>query len=152
MRCNFCHQRVELINGHCPVCSLKPFKVVKDFSKDEKNIRTKLIGIFFIAYLHLFIALVPTSLLYFIEVWPKNLAISLGVLNIFIWFLLTKLSLLGYRIAIAFYFCFGMVSVVTIQRSNYGENAIGIIICLLAIYLLANQTSRSIFERSLLGS
>ena len=152
MRCNFCHQRVELINGYCPVCSLKPFKVVKDFSKNEKKIRNKLIGIFITAYFHLFIALVPTTLLFINDVWSKDLAIFLGVLNAIIWFLLTKLSLLGYRIAISFYFCFGMVSVVTIQRSNYGENAIGIIICLLAIYLLANQTSKSIFERSLFGS
>ena len=150
MRCNFCHQRVELINDHCPVCSLKPFKAVKDFSKNEKKIRNKLIGIFITAYFHLFIALVPTTLLYIIGSLSKDLAISLGILNAIIWLLLIKLSLLGYRMAIAFYFCFGMVSVVTIQRSNYGENAIGIIICLLAIYLLANQTSKSIFERSLL--
>ncbi len=150
MRCNFCHQRVELINDHCPVCSLKPFKAVKDFSKNEKKIRNKLIGIFITAYFHLFIALVPTTLLYIRGSLSKDLAISLGILNAIIWLLLIKLSLLGYRMAIAFYFCFGMVSVVTIQRSNYGENAIGIIICLLAIYLLANQTSKSIFERSLL--
>ena len=150
MRCNFCHQRVELINGYCPVCSLKPYKVVKDFSKKEKKIRNKLIGIFIIAYFHLFIALVPTTLLYIRGLFSIDLAVSLGILNAIIWFLLIKLSLLGYRIAIAFYFCFGMVSVVKLPHSNFGEYAIGIIICLLAIYLLANQTSKSIFERSLL--
>ena len=43
---------------------------------------------------------------------------------------------------------FGMVSTLTIQRGN-GEQLIGIILALLALYLIGNQISKSMFDRSI---
>ena len=78
----------------------------------------------------------------------KEAQILLIIINLLIALLLSRFTLLGYRMAVVYYFLFGMVSTLTIQRGS-GEQFIGIILALLALYLIGNQTSKSLFDRSI---
>ena len=149
MRCPHCYQKVELLDGYCPVCTLHPTKTYKVMQKKERLIRSKIIGIYLTAFAHLSISITLPYLLQKESDWSNGAIAGFGILHLIIFILLSKFNLLGYRIAVAYYFAYGMVCVVTIQRSNFGEQGIGLILCFIALYLIGNQTAKSLFDRSL---
>ena len=79
---------------------------------------------------------------------PLLALIMFVIINLSIAILLNRFSLLGYRMAVIYYFLFGMVSTLTIQRGS-GEQLIGILLALVSLYLIGNQTSKSLFDRSI---
>ena len=149
IRCPHCYQKVELLDGFCPVCTLHPNKTYRIMNKKERNIRSKIVGIYLTALTHLCIAIALPYLLLRESDWTTGAITGFGALHFLIFLLLSKFSLLGYRLAVVYYFAYGMVCVVTIQRSNFGEQGIGLILCFIALYLIGNQTAKSLFEKSL---
>ncbi len=149
IRCKYSHQKIEPINNRCPICTIEIGKELKDFTQRERQIRSKIIGVYITAYTHLFIAIILPFLLITKAQWVPIGAIGFGILHLVIWFLLSRFSLIGYRIAVGYYFMYGMVSVVTIQRSHFGEQGIGIILCFAGLYLIGNRISKGLFQRSL---
>ncbi|MFL2876375.1 MAG: hypothetical protein ACJZ86_00795 [Pontiellaceae bacterium] len=130
--------------GRCPITQIKFNKPLKALSKRERQIRFYFQSIRIVAFIHLLIAIgIPLNKAIILEA-----QIILIIVNLFIALLLSRFILLGYRIAVVYYFLFGMVSTLTIQRGS-GEQFIGIILALIALYLIGNQTSKSMFDRSI---
>ena len=130
--------------GRCPITQIEFNKPLKSLSKRERQIRFYFQSIRIVAFIHLLIAVgIPLN-----KAIIKEAQILLIIINLLIALLLSRFTLLGYRIAVVYYFLFGMVSTLTIQRGS-GEQFIGIILALLALYLIGNQTSKSMFDRSI---
>jgi K+-sensing histidine kinase KdpD len=129
----------------CPVTKIDLDKPSRERTPRERRIRFHFHSIRIVALIHLLIAIgIP---IYMQGYLPLLALIMFVIINLSIAVLLNRFSLLGYRIAVIYYFLFGMVSTLTIQRGT-GEQLIGIILALLALYLIGNQTSKSLFDRS----
>ena len=132
--------------GLCPISRIDLDKPFKERTPRERRVRFHFYSIRLVAFIHLLIAIgIP---LYMQGYLPTLALVMFVIINLFISLLLNRFSLLGYRIAVVYYFVFGMVSTLTIQRGN-GEQLIGIILALLSLYLIGNQTSKSMFDRSI---
>jgi hypothetical protein len=131
-------------DGRCPITQIEVNKHFRDLSKRERQVRFHFQSIRVVAFIHLLIAIgIP-----FNKAIIKEAQILLIVINLLIAVLLSRFSLMGYRLAVIYYFLFGMVSTLTIQRGS-GEQLIGIFLALLSLYLIGNQVSKSLFTRSL---
>ena len=132
--------------GRCPISKINLDKKFSERTQKERRIRFHFHAVRFIALIHLLIAIgIP---IYMQGYLPMLALIMFVIINLSIAYLIHGFSLLGYRIAVVYYFLFGMVSTLTIQRGN-GEQLIGIILALLALYLIGNQISKSMFDRSI---
>ena len=132
--------------GLCPISKINLDKKFSDRTQKERRIRFHFHAVRFVALIHLLIAIgIP---IYMQGYLPLLALIMFVIINLSIAYLIHGFSLLGYRIAVVYYFLFGMVSTLTIQRGN-GEQLIGIILALLALYLFGNQISKSMFDRSI---
>ena len=130
--------------GRCPITQIEFNKPLKALSKRERQIRFYFQSVRRVAFIHLLIAIgIPLN-----KAIVKEAQILLIIINLLIALLLSRFTLIGYRIAVVYYFLFGMVSTLTIQRGS-GEQFIGIILALFALYLIGNQTSKSMFDRSI---
>ena len=129
----------------CPICRIDLSKPAGAWTKRERRIRFHFHAVRVVASIHLLIAMgIPI----YMSGYLPLLAISLFVIiNILIAILLHRFSLLGYRLAVTYYFLFGMVSTLTIQRGS-GEQLLGIMLALIALYLIGNQTAKALFTRS----
>ena len=132
--------------GRCPISKIDLDKKFSERTQKERRIRFHFHAVRFVALIHLLIAIgIP---IYMQGYLPMLALIMFVIINLSIAYLIHGFSLLGYRIAVVYYFLFGMVSTLTIQRGN-GEQLIGIILALLALYLIGNQISKSMFDRSI---
>ena len=132
--------------GRCPISKINLDKKFSERTQKERRIRFHFHAVRFVALIHLLIAIgIP---IYMQGYLPMLALIMFVIINLSIAYLIHGFSLLGYRIAVVYYFLFGMVSTLTIQRGN-GEQLIGIILALLALYLIGNQISKSMFDRSI---
>ena len=132
--------------GRCPISKINLDKKFSELTQKERRIRFHFHAVRFVALIHLLIAIgIP---IYMQGYLPVLALIMFVIINLSIAYLIHGFSLLGYRIAVVYYFLFGMVSTLTIQRGN-GEQLIGIILALLALYLIGNQISKSMFDRSI---
>jgi hypothetical protein len=132
--------------GRCPISKINLDKKFSERTQKERRIRFHFHAVRFVALIHLLIAIgIP---IYMQGYLPLLALIMFVIINLSIAYLIHGFSLLGYRIAVVYYFLFGMVSTLTIQRGN-GEQLIGIILALLALYLIGNQISKSMFDRSI---
>ena len=132
--------------GRCPISKINLDKKFSERTPKERRIRFHFHAVRFVALIHLLIAIgIP---IYMQGYLPMLALIMFVIINLSIAYLIHGFSLLGYRIAVVYYFLFGMVSTLTIQRGN-GEQLIGIILALLALYLIGNQISKSMFDRSI---
>ena len=129
----------------CPICRIDLNKPAGTWTKRERRIRFHFHAVRVVASIHLLIAMgIPI----YMSGYLPLLAISLFVIiNLLIAILLHRFSLLGYRLAVTYYFLFGMVSTLTIQRGS-GEQLLGIMLALIALYLIGNQTAKALFTRS----
>ena len=71
----------------------------------------------------------------------------LALINASIAFGLSRYSLWAYKGAVIYYFLIGMVNVISIQHGEI--HALGILMALVALYLVGNGTAKAIFERRL---
>ncbi len=139
------HSESNTVTRRCPVSKIDLNKPFRERTPRERRIRFHFHSIRIVALIHLLIAIgIP---IYMQGYLPPLALIMFVIINLSIAILLNRFSLLGYRIAVIYYFLFGMVSTLTIQRGS-GEQLIGIILALLALYLIGNQTSKSLFDRS----
>jgi len=139
------HSESNTVIRRCPVSKIDLDKPFRERTPRERRIRFHYHSIRIVALIHLLIAIgIP---IYMQGYLPPLALIMFVIINLSIAILLNRFSLLGYRIAVIYYFLFGMVSTLTIQRGS-GEQLIGIILALLALYLIGNQTSKSLFDRS----
>lgn len=139
------HSESNTVIRRCPVSKIDLDKPFRERTPRERRIRFHFHSIRIVALIHLLIAIgIP---IYMQGYLPPLALIMFVIINLSIAILLNRFSLLGYRIAVIYYFLFGMVSTLTIQRGS-GEQLIGIILALLALYLIGNQTSKSLFDRS----
>ena len=131
----------------CPICRIDLSKSAGTWTKRERRIRFHFHAVRVVASIHLLIAM--GTLIKRDEIEDLNtLLISLFIIiNILIAILLHRFSLLGYRIAVTFYFFCGITSTVNIQRGS-GEQFIAIILVLIGLYLIGNQTAKALFTRS----
>ena len=130
----------------CPVCKIDLDKPFRERTPRERRIRFHFHSIRVVAAIHLLIAIgIP---IYMQGYLPLLALIMFVIINLSIAILLNRFSLLGYRMAVIYYFLFGMVSTLTIQRGS-GEQLIGILLALVSLYLIGNQTSKSLFDRSI---
>jgi hypothetical protein len=80
--------------------------------------------------------------------FPVPAAIAaLAVINIFLAYGLIHYSFVAYKAATVYYFLIGMVNVISIQKG--AEHLGGIVLVLIALYLVGNGTAKAIFERRL---
>lgn len=139
------HSESNTVIRRCPVSKIDLDKPFRERTPRERRIRFHFHSIRIVALIHLLISIgIP---IYMQGYLPPLALIMFVIINLSIAILLNRFSLLGYRIAVIYYFLFGMVSTLTIQRGS-GEQLIGIILALLALYLIGNQTSKSLFDRS----
>ena len=144
MGLRFNNLKKRAAEGRCPIPQIEFNKPFRALSKRERQVRFHFQSIRIVAFIHLLIAIgIP-----FNKAIVKEAQILLIIINLLIALLLSRFTLLGYRMAVVYYFLFGMVSTLTIQRGS-GEQFIGIILALLALYLIGNQTSKSMFDRSI---
>ncbi|MAW39731.1 MAG: hypothetical protein CMF27_02245 [Kiritimatiellaceae bacterium] len=144
MGLRFNNLKKRAAEGRCPITQIEFNKPFRALSKRERQVRFHFQSIRIVAFIHLLIAIgIP-----FNKAIVKEAQILLIIINLLIALLLSRFTLLGYRMAVVYYFLFGMVSTLTIQRGS-GEQFIGIILALLALYLIGNQTSKSMFDRSI---
>lgn len=142
-RCKHCKTKVELINNRCPYCGIEEGKKSADLTKAEKKMRLHAHGIRIVALAHFFAAGI---ILFQMPELPSPAIVAVLVLvNCALAYGLLRFSLAAYRAAVVYYFMFGMVNVVSIQRGP--EHLGGLLLCLLALYLIGNGTSKAIFER-----
>jgi hypothetical protein len=115
-------------------------------TKREQRIRFHFHAVRVVAFIHLLIAIgIPIYMSGYLPIFAIGLFV---IINLMIAILLHRFSLWGYRIAVTYYFLFGMVSTLTIQRGS-GEQLIGIMLALIALYLIGNQTAKALFTRSI---
>lgn len=142
-RCRHCKARMELINNRCPYCGIEDGKKPADLTKAEKKARFHAHGIRIVALAHIFAA--GIILLQMPEFPNPALVAVLVVINFALAYGLMRFSLMAYRAAVVYYFMLGMVHVVSIQRGP--EHLGGLLLCLLALYLVGSRSSKAIFER-----
>ncbi|QBG48443.1 hypothetical protein EGM51_13945 [Verrucomicrobia bacterium S94] len=144
-RCKHCKTKTDLIDNRCPCCGIEAGKNPADLTKAEKRVLFHALGIRAAAIAHVFAAGV---ILFQIPHFPSPAVIAvLVIINAGLAYGLLRFSLAAYRAAVVYYFMFGMVNVVSIQRGP--EHLGGLLLCLLALYLIGNRTSKAIFERQL---
>ena len=81
IRCPHCYQKVELLDGFCPVCTLHPNKTYRIMNKKERNIRSKIVGIYLTAFTHLCIAIALPYLLLRESDWTTGAITGFGTLH-----------------------------------------------------------------------
>ncbi|WP_372808905.1 hypothetical protein [Pontiella sp.] len=143
MRCKHCWTKADPQNGQCPVCGIVPDKPNGDLSAAEKKAQRYARAILLLAGLHALGAL--AVLVAFINMPGSILGRACALLaaisaTLAVGFL--RYALWAYRLAVVLYFLLGMVNVISI---NLG----GILVSLIALYLVGNGTSKAIFERRL---
>lgn len=143
-RCRQCLATVEPIEGHCPVCGLDPGTKYTALSKPQRKVRLHARGIRAVAMFHLAAAGMGIVLAGCLSPVPM---VVFGLINAGLAFGLARYSLLAYRGATVYYFMVGMVNVISIQRGAIHLG--GILLALIALYLIGNGTSKAIFERNL---
>lgn len=142
-RCRHCKAKAELIDNRCPYCGIDNGKRAADLTKGERKTRFHAHGIRLTALAHIFFA---AALLFQMPEFPNPAVTALlVVVNFALAYGLLRFSLIAYRAAVGYYFMIGMVNVVSIQRGP--EHLGGLLLCLLALYLVGCGTSRAIFER-----
>jgi hypothetical protein len=140
-RCKHCLTKAEPLGGRCPVCGIAPGKASADLSPVEKKVRRHCGAIQLLAVLHLAGAI--AGLITFINIPGSILGracAGLGIIGAILAFGLIRYSLWAYRLAVVFYFLIGMVNVISI---NLG----GILVSLIALYIVGNGTSKALFGR-----
>jgi len=143
-RCKSCLTTAEARNGCCPVCGIEQDKKRGALTPAEKKVRFHARSIRLLAILHLIGAAVGIMMM---SEFPAPAAIAiLAMVNISLAFGLARFSLLAYKAATTYYFLIGMVNVISIQHG--AEHLGGIALALIALYLVGNSTSKSIFERN----
>ena len=147
-RCKHCKAKTELINNRCPYCGIEEGKKSSDLTKEEKKARFHAHGIRIVAMAHVFFAGI---ILYQMPELPTpGLVAVLVVINFALAYGLMRFSFAAYRAATVYYFMIGIVNTISIQRGP--EHLLGLLLCLLGLYLIGNGTSKAIFERALPGS
>lgn len=142
-RCKQCLSRMEPRNGLCPVCGLDAEKNGGDLVGADKKVRLFARAIRILAMFHLVFA---AAFLMTLPHAPMKVPVFLqALMNLILGFGLVNFSLKTKKAAVVYYFLIGMVSVVSIQHGSAYIG--GIILCLFAVYIVGNPTSRSIFER-----
>jgi hypothetical protein len=144
-RCKHCRAIAPLRKNRCSVCGILPGVKARDLSPDEKSARFHARTIRLVAMIHLILAgaaLVGMSCL------PEKFPLLiLAVINAGIAVGLSRYSLWAYKGATVYYFLIGMVNVISIQHG--GVHVLGILLALIALYLVGNKTAKAIFERRL---
>ena len=131
--------------GRCPISKINLDKKFSERTCKERRIRFHFHAVRFVALIHLLIAIgIP---IYMQGYLPMLALIMFVIINLSIAYLIHGFSLPVTELQLCTTF-FGMVSTLTIQRGN-GEQLIGIILALLALYLIGNQISKSMFDRSI---
>lgn len=142
-RCKHCKAKAQLIHNRCPYCGIEDGKQSRDLTKEEKKARFYAHGIRIVALVHIFAAAI---ILFQMPEFPSPAVVAvLVIVNFALAYGLMRFSFIAYRAAVVYYFMFGMVNVVSIQRGP--QHLAGLMICLLALYLIGNGTSKAIFER-----
>ena len=144
-RCKHCWSTAEPRNGYCPVCGIEPGKERRNLSPSEKRARAHARGIRLVAICHLIGAVGGAMMLP--ELPARGAVTTLVVISALLGYGLFRYALPAYRAAVVFYFLIGMVNVISIQH-GLGP-MLGILLALLALYLIGNKTSKAIFERRL---
>ena len=144
-RCKHCLSKAEPRNGLCPVCGIDPGKIAADLSPVEKKVRFHARAILVLAIFHLFIAVMVLVMIPFFPA-PGALVV-LSIISIALALGLTRYSLWAYKGATIYYFLIGMVNVISIQHGSIHLG--GILLALIALYLVGNGTAKAIFERRL---
>jgi len=142
-RCKQCLTKTEPRDGLCRVCGIDHAKPASELSPQDIKVRRHLHAILFLAILHLIGAV--AGFITFIRMPGSSLgrtSLILGLISALLFYGLSRYSLWAYRIAAVVYFGMGMVNLITI---NLG----GILISLIALYLIGNGTAKAIFERRL---
>jgi len=142
-RCKHCKAKTELIHNRCPYCGIEDGKPSKDLTPDEKKTRFYAHGIRIVAMAHIFAAAIV--LFQMPEFSSRAVVALLVIVNFVLAYGLMRFSFIAYRAAVVYYFMFGMVNVVSIQRGP--QHLAGLLICLLGLYLIGNRNSKAIFER-----
>lgn len=143
-RCKSCLTKAEPRNGCCPVCGIEPDKKRGLLTPAEKKVRFHARSIRLLAMLHLIGAAVGIRMM---PEFPTPAALAiLALINAALALGLARFSLLAYRAATTYYFLIGMVNVISIQHG--AEHLGGIALALIALYLVGNSTSKSIFDRN----
>lgn len=142
-RCKHCKAKTDLIDNRCTYCGIDQDKSPKELTKQEKKIRLHAHGIRMVALAHIFFA--GIMLFQMPEFSSAAIIAALVVINFSLAYGLLRYSLVAYKAAVVYYFVIGMVNTVSIQRGP--EHLAGLLMCLLALYLIGNGISKSIFER-----
>ena len=144
-RCKHCLSKAEARDGRCSVCGIELHKGLADLSPQEKKVRFHARGIRAVAVFHLIAAGMGIILMW---CFPAPLPMAMiALINCILAFGLSRYSLLAYKAATVYYFLIGMVNVISIQRG--AVHLAGILLMLVALYLVGNGTSKAIFERTL---
>jgi hypothetical protein len=142
-RCKHCKAKAEFVNNRCPCCGIEEGKNATDLTKAEKKSRFHAHGIRLVALTHIFAAAI---ILFQMPEFPNPAVIAvLVVVNFVLAYGLMRYSFVAYKAAVVYYFVIGMVNTVSIQRGP--EHLGGLLLCLLALYLVGNRNSKAIFER-----
>lgn len=144
-RCKSCLSKAEPRNGLCTVCGIAQDKKRAELSAAEKKIRFHARGIRLVAILHLIGAAMGIMMM---PEFPAPGAMAvLAAINAALAYGLSRYSFVAYKGATVYYFLIGMVNIITIQQGPV--HLVGIALALIALYLIGNGTSKSIFERML---
>ncbi|MDZ8118027.1 hypothetical protein [Pontiella agarivorans] len=141
--CKHCKAKTEFIDNRCPYCGIEANKSRSNLTQDEKKARLHAHSIRLVAFAHFFAA--GIILLQMSELPSPAVVAVLVIVNCALGYGLLRFSLMAYRAAVVYYFMFGMVNVVSIQRGP--EHLSGLLICLFALYLVGNRNAKAIFER-----
>ncbi len=138
---------MEPREGLCPVCGIEPEKHRADLTPPEIRIRFHARAIRAVAMFHLVGACLGIFMV--LSSGAPNVLFILAAINLLLAFGLERYSLIAYKAATVYYFLIGMVNIISIQRGP--EHALGIVLALLALYLVGNGTAKAIFDRSANG-
>ena len=144
-QCRHCLAKMEPRNGRCPVCGIDPNARPASLSPREKTVRRHARGIRMVAMFHLVAA--GTGIVLINRLAPLPMVLF-ALVNVVIAFGLARYAFLAYKAAVVYYFLIGMVNVISIQHGPVHLG--GIILSLIALYLVGNGTAKAIFERNLL--
>jgi hypothetical protein len=144
-RCKYCRASAPLRNDRCTVCGIMASEKPLVLSSTEKKVRFHARAIRLVAMLHLIAA---AGALLLLSGFPEKIPLLiLAGINAGLAIGLSRYSLWAYKGATILYFFIGMVGVISIQK---GAVYLGwITLSLVALYLIGNGTSKSIFEREL---
>jgi hypothetical protein len=143
--CKHCRAIAPLRKDRCSVCGVLADTKPGDLSPDEKRVRFHARAIRLVAMVHLIGA---GAALLLMSCFPAKLPLLiLALINASIAVGLSRYSLWAYKGATVYYFLIGMVNVISIQHG--GIHVFGILVALIALYLIGNGTAKAIFERRL---